>query len=229
MHTTRGTTQIARKSRAAFRLQQALDTYAVHAEGPTGKSFGAFSSEGMGYFEGFPPGFHPPRFSMGSAFKSVFVIAFYSVGTIIQEKQDYVNRNLCFGSPERGAGPAVAGSEGSGFSLEKPPPEAEYCPGYSKHLTFAPQAQGLALAKPDPSVSCADSSPFRGAHLHYLPMQEPRVFFRVSMLMGLATWAFMPASSASWTSLAKALAVMATMGMVKASGCLEVRMALVAS
>ena len=169
MHNTRGTTQIARKSRAAFRLQQALDTYAVHAEGPTGKSFGAFSSEGMGYFEGFPPGFHPPRLSMDSAFKSVFVIAFYSVGTIIQEKQDYVNRNLCFGSPER------------------------------------------------------------GANLHYLPMQEPRVFFRVSMLMGLATWAFMPASSASWTSLAKALAVMATMGMVKASGCLEARMALVAS
>ena len=64
-----------------------------------------------------------------------------------------------YGSPGRGAGPATAGSEGSGFSLEKPPPEAEFRPGYPKSLVFAPTAQGLAeKAKPDPSVSCAASS-----------------------------------------------------------------------
>ena len=35
--------------RASFRLQQALDTHAVHAEAPTGSAFEVFSSEGMGY------------------------------------------------------------------------------------------------------------------------------------------------------------------------------------
>ncbi len=49
------------------------------------------------------------------------------------------------GSPERGAGPAIAGSEGSGFSSEKPPPEAEYRPGYSENPIFAPAAQRLGL------------------------------------------------------------------------------------
>ena len=47
--------------------------------------------------------------------------------------------------------------------------------------------------------------------------QEAKVFFSVSMLMGLAMWAFMPVSGASYTSRTKALAVMAMVGMVMAS------------
>ena len=43
------------------------------------------------------------------------------------------------------------------------------------------------------------------------------MFFSVSMLMGLAMWAFMPVSGASYTSRTKALAVMAMVGMVMAS------------
>ena len=43
------------------------------------------------------------------------------------------------------------------------------------------------------------------------------MFFSVSMLMGLAMWAFMPVSGASCTSRTKALAVMAMVGMVMAA------------
>ena len=54
------------------------------------------------------------------------------------------------GSTERGAGPAIAGSEGSGFSSEKPPPEAECRPGYWKSPVFAPPAQGLSTGQARP-------------------------------------------------------------------------------
>ena len=64
LHNPRGTTQIV-PNLHHFRLQQALGTYAACAEVPTGKALGNFSSEGMGYFEGRPPGFHHPRLSMG--------------------------------------------------------------------------------------------------------------------------------------------------------------------
>ena len=43
------------------------------------------------------------------------------------------------------------------------------------------------------------------------------MFFSVSMLMGLAMWAFMPVSGASCTSRTKELAVMAMVGMVMAA------------
>ena len=54
------------------------------------------------------------------------------------------------GSPERGAGPANAGSEGSGFSIEKPPLKAEFWSGCSEGLVFAPMAQGLAKGQAGP-------------------------------------------------------------------------------
>ena len=57
---------------------------------------------------------------------------------------------ISIGSPERGAGPAIAGSEGSGFSSEKPPPQAEHRPGSLKSLVFAPTAQGLAHGQAGP-------------------------------------------------------------------------------
>ena len=52
------------------------------------------------------------------------------------------------GSPERGAGPANAGSEGSGFSLEKPPPKAEYEIAEPQYLRLRRKA--WPLAKPGP-------------------------------------------------------------------------------
>ena len=63
------------------------------------------------------------------------------------------------GSPGRGAGPAIAGSEGSGFSLEKPPPEAEYEPEYSESLVFAPAAQGLTFGQAGTPQSAALTAP----------------------------------------------------------------------
>ena len=48
------------------------------------------------------------------------------------------------------AGSATAGSEGSGLSSEKPPPQAEYRPGYLESMVFAPAAQGLALGQARP-------------------------------------------------------------------------------
>ena len=69
------------------------------------------------------------------------------------------------GSPGRGAGPAIAGSEGSGFSLEKPPPEAECRPGYSKSPVFAPPAQGLAKGQAGTPQSAALPAPLPGEPL----------------------------------------------------------------
>ena len=69
------------------------------------------------------------------------------------------------GSPGRGAGPAIAGSEGSGFSLEKPPPQAESWPGYSKSPVFAPPAQGLAKGQAGTPQSAALPAPLPGEPL----------------------------------------------------------------
>ena len=66
------------------------------------------------------------------------------------------------GSPGRGAGPAIAGSEGSGFSLEKPPPEAECRPGYLESPVFAPPAQGLAKGQAGTPQSAALPAPLPG-------------------------------------------------------------------
>ena len=67
------------------------------------------------------------------------------------------------GSTERGAGPAIAGSEGSGFSSEKPPPQAEYRPGYLESMVFAPAAQGLALGQARPLSQLRCQLPFQGS------------------------------------------------------------------
>ena len=69
------------------------------------------------------------------------------------------------GSPGRGAGPAIAGSEGSGFSLEKPPPEAECRPRYSKSPVFAPPAQGLAKGQAETPQSATLPAPLPGEPL----------------------------------------------------------------
>ena len=69
------------------------------------------------------------------------------------------------GSPGRGAGPAIAGSEGSGFSLEKPPPEAECRPGYLESPVFAPPAQGLAKGQAGTPQSAALPAPLPGEPL----------------------------------------------------------------
>ena len=69
------------------------------------------------------------------------------------------------GSPGRGAGPAIAGSEGSGFSLEKPPPEAECRPGYLESPVFAPPAQGLATGQAGTPQSAALPAPLPGEPL----------------------------------------------------------------
>ena len=53
---------------------------------------------------------------------------------------------------------------------------------------------------------------------------DPSVFLSVSKFSGLVMCAFMPASSASCTSLTKTLAVMAMTGMLCASGWSEARM-----
>ena len=66
---------------------------------------------------------------------------------------------------QSGAGPAIAGSEGSGFSLEKPPPEAECRPGYSKSPVFAPPAQGLAKGQAGTPQSAALPAPLPGEPL----------------------------------------------------------------
>ena len=68
------------------------------------------------------------------------------------------------GSTERGAGPAIAGSEGVGFSSEKPPPQAEYRPGYLESMVFAPAAQGLALGQARPLSQLRCQLPFQGSH-----------------------------------------------------------------
>ena len=67
------------------------------------------------------------------------------------------------GSPGRGAGPAIAGSEGSGFSLEKPRRRRNAGLDIWGARYLRLRRKAWPLAKPDPSVSCADSSPFRGA------------------------------------------------------------------
>ena len=66
---------------------------------------------------------------------------------------------------QSGAGPAIAGSEGSGFSLEKPPPEAESWPGYSENPVFAPPAQGLATCQAGTPQSAALPAPLPGEPL----------------------------------------------------------------
>ena len=67
------------------------------------------------------------------------------------------------GSPGRGAGPAIAGSEGSGFSLEKPRRRRNAGLDIWGARYLRLRRKAWPLAKPDPSVSCADSSAFRGA------------------------------------------------------------------
>ena len=69
------------------------------------------------------------------------------------------------GSPGRGAGPAIAGSEGSGFSLEKPPPEAECRLGYLESPVFAPEAQGLATGQAGTPQSAPLPAPLPGEPL----------------------------------------------------------------
>ena len=76
------------------------------------------------------------------------------------------------GSTERGAGPAIAGSEGSGFSSEKPPPQAEYRPGYLESMVFAPAAQGLALGQARPLSQLRCQLPFQGSQ--WLERIRPR-------------------------------------------------------
>ena len=62
------------------------------------------------------------------------------------------------GSPGRGAGPAIAGSEGSGFSLEKPRRRRNAGLDIWGARYLRLRRKAWPLAKPDPSVSCADSS-----------------------------------------------------------------------
>ena len=66
---------------------------------------------------------------------------------------------------QSGAGPAFAGSEGSGFSLEKPPPEAENRPGYPERPVFAPPAQGLATSQAGTPQSATLPAPLSGEPL----------------------------------------------------------------
>ena len=66
---------------------------------------------------------------------------------------------------QSGAGPAIAGSEGSGFSLEKPPPEAECRPGYLESPVFAPPAQGLATGQAGTPQSAPLPAPLPGEPL----------------------------------------------------------------
>ena len=82
------------------------------------------------------------------------------------------------GSPGRGAGPAFAGSEGSGFSLEKPPPEAENRPGYPESPVFAPPAQGLAKSQAGTPQSATLPAPLSGEPLAgtYSPGGSPHRF-----------------------------------------------------
>ena len=66
------------------------------------------------------------------------------------------------------AGPAIAGSEGSGFSSEKPPPKAEFRPGHCKSLVFAPLAQGLAFSQAGPLSQLRCQLPFQGSRCAYV-------------------------------------------------------------
>ena len=67
------------------------------------------------------------------------------------------------GSPGRGAGPAIAGSEGSGFSLEKPRRRRTAGRDIWGARYLRLRRKAWLSAKPDPSVSFAASSPFKGA------------------------------------------------------------------
>jgi len=58
----------------------------------------------------------------------------------------------------------------------------------------------------------------------FFDKHDPSALLSVSKFSGLAMCAFMPASSASCTSLTKTLAVMAMTGMLCASGWSEARM-----
>ena len=79
---------------------------------------------------------------------------------------------------QSGAGPAFAGSEGSGFSLEKPPPEAENRPGYPESPVFAPPAQGLAKSQAGTPQSATLPAPLSGEPLAgtHSPGVSPRRF-----------------------------------------------------